>query len=239
MILEQKRIQLERYKKTILLSLEYLIETDLPAIIFDDYSPICEYYQQQKLQVEKYFNLHRLDLLKRQLSSLTKILTNRSDVGLREYIRVKTGDESGLYEDLLQLECMKRGIKMARDNHSTSIKGIEEDGITTFQGISMYPKPKHFVEEQTISPDGSRTVVVTQWGDGKNASTYVTIHLNGVTGTIYATDTICKNVKAFWKDNNNILLEIGLKSLSTLQYSKIQCRSDIIKIQYKEFNNEN
>jgi len=69
---EEKQSELNRHRAILLATLDYLEERLGGSIVYDEYDPFTEYYQQQKVQTEKYFKQDRLDRLQHRLASLTK-----------------------------------------------------------------------------------------------------------------------------------------------------------------------
>ena len=97
---EQKQLELQRHRSILLATLDYLQERLGGSIVFDEYDPATEYYQQQKIQTEKYFKQRRLDRLQQRLASLTKGIPNRADLEVASYIKEKTGYEMDIFEAL-------------------------------------------------------------------------------------------------------------------------------------------
>ena len=96
---EQKQSELKRHRAIILATLDYLLERLGGSIGYDQFDPITEYYQQQKIQTEKYYKLRRLDRLQQRLASLTKQTQNRDDMTFVGYIKEKTGYDVDFFED--------------------------------------------------------------------------------------------------------------------------------------------
>jgi len=97
---EQKQSELQRHRTILLATLDYLQERLGGSIVFDEYAPATEYYQQQKIQTEKYFKQRRLDRLQSRLASLTKGLQNKADLNFASYIKEKTGYDIDVFEAL-------------------------------------------------------------------------------------------------------------------------------------------
>jgi hypothetical protein len=97
---EQKRTELKRHRAILLATLDYMEQHLGGSFVCDGYDPLTEYYQQQKIQTEKYFNQGRLDRLQQRLKSLTKGLQNRNTLNFIAYIKEKTGYDIDIYEDL-------------------------------------------------------------------------------------------------------------------------------------------
>jgi len=97
---EQKQTELERHRALLLATLDYLEQRLGGSFVCDDYDPVSEYYQQQKIQTEQYFKQRRLVRLRQRLSSHFKGLQNRVDLNFASYLKEKTGYEIDLFDDL-------------------------------------------------------------------------------------------------------------------------------------------
>jgi hypothetical protein len=97
---EEKQLELHRHRAIMLATLDYLEKRLGGSFVYDQYDPVTEYYQQQKVQTEKYFKQHRLDRLQQRLASLSKELQNRADLNFTSYIKEKTGYDIDIFEDL-------------------------------------------------------------------------------------------------------------------------------------------
>jgi hypothetical protein len=120
---EQKQSELQRYRIILLATLDYLQERLGGSIVFDEYDPATEYYQQQKIQTEKYFKQRRLDRLQQRLASLTKGLQNRADLNFASYIKEKTGYDIDIFEDL-----RKRVVAIVAQNEIRSQSELNDIG---------------------------------------------------------------------------------------------------------------
>ena len=97
---EQKQSELQRHRAILLATLDYLEERFSGSLVYDEYDPITEYYQQQKIQTEQYFKQRRLDKLKQRLASHIKGLPGRVDLNFASYIKEKTGYEIDIFDHL-------------------------------------------------------------------------------------------------------------------------------------------
>ena len=120
-------------------------------------------------------------------------------------------------------------------NYTEEISSVVKDGIeeVTVQ-ITTGPKPKHFKEEMSLSPDGRKWLRVIQWSDGKHANTTVTIGFSNANGAIYGVNEICADIKAYWKDDHTVLIETRKGIEATCQHRLVQNFEDRIQIEYKE-----
>lgn len=277
---EQKKLELQRYRSILLATLDYLEKHLGSSILYDQYDPVAEYYQQQKIKTEKYFKHRKLDRLHQQFATLTKGLQNRVDLKFPSYIKEKTGYDIDIFEDrrkrvdtiigqneirgekeLNDVGTMLRYYQALTDKqkieklnalltsyfqkknendhkrksgYSEVISREEKDGIEKVTvRISTGPKPKHFKEQQEISPDGKHKLYLTQWSDGKNLSTYVTIEFSGATGPVYGTTGVHSDIKAWWKDNSTIVIETK-REYEAIAYKEVRSFDEVINIDYIE-----
>lgn len=278
---EQKQSELVRNRSILLATLAYLEEHLGGSFVYDQYDPVTEYYQQQKVQVEKYFKQSKLDRLHQQLIKLTKGLQNRIDLNFAGYIKEKTGYDIDIFEDmrnradiiieqaeihsdeeldhvvtmLRYYQALIDGEKVEKLNllltnyskgtyetsnkkkseYSEVISRVKKDGIEKVTvRISTAPKPKHFKEQEEISPDGKRKLRVTQWSDGKHASTYVAIEFPAANGAVYGTSGIHPDIKAWWKNNSTIVIETKKEYEASAQHKEVRSFDDVITIDYIE-----
>jgi hypothetical protein len=280
---EQKQSELQRHRAVLLATLDYLEERSGGSFVYDQYDPVTEYYQQRKIQTEKYFKQRRLDRLQQRLVSLTKGLQSRADFAFAPYIKGKTGYDIDIFEDLrkrvaaiiaqneirsekelndigtmlrfyhetsadgkeveklnaLLTDYSKRTNKIShkrKGEYSEVISRVEKDGIEKVTvSFSTGTKPEHFEEQVETSPDGKRSLRVTQWGDGKHASTYVTVEFPTASGAIYSMSGICPDVKAWWKDNSTIVIETRKENKANTQHKEVRSFDDVISIEYIEY----
>lgn len=97
---EQKQAALQRHREIILATVDYLLSGQAGSIVFDGEDVVAAYYEQQKLQIEKYYKQRRPDRLQQRLVGLTKGLQNRADLRFAGYVKEKTGYGIDIFEDL-------------------------------------------------------------------------------------------------------------------------------------------
>lgn len=93
------------------------------SFVCDQYDPVTEYYQQQKIQIEKYFKQRTLDRLRQRLASLIEGLQNRADLNFATYIKEKTGYDIDIFE-----EVRKRVDTIIAQNEIRSQKELNDIG---------------------------------------------------------------------------------------------------------------
>lgn len=121
---EEKQSELCRYRVIILATLNYLEEHLGGSFVCDQYDPVTEHYQQQKVQAEKDFMHRRLDRLQKRLTSLTKGLQSSIDLAYTPYIKEKTGYDIDIYEDL-----RKRVNSIIQQNEIRNQKELNDIGM--------------------------------------------------------------------------------------------------------------
>lgn len=121
---EQKQTELQRQRSILLATLDYLEQHLGGSFVYDQYDPVTEYYQQQKIQTEKYFKQRRLDRLQQRLASLTKGLQNRDALAFTAYIKEKTGFDIDIFEDM-----RKRVAAIVAQNEIRSQKELNDIGM--------------------------------------------------------------------------------------------------------------
>jgi hypothetical protein len=125
--------------------------------------------------------------------------------------------------------------KKRKNEYTKIISKVEENGVekTTFTAITG-AKPKHWEVEEVLSPDGKRRLHVTQWSDGKHASTCVSVIFPTASGAVYGVNGICPDVKAFWKNNSTIVIKTNKDYLANIQCKEVRSFDDVIIIEYIE-----
>jgi hypothetical protein len=135
---EEKQLELQRHRAILLATLDYLEERLGGSIVYDEYDPVTEYYQQQKIQTEEYFKQRRLDRLQQLLAILTKGLQNRADLGYAKYIKEKTRYDIDIFEDL-----RNRVAAIVAQNEIRSQEELNDIGTML-----------HFFHETSVSGEG-------------------------------------------------------------------------------------
>ncbi|MCY1540928.1 hypothetical protein D9M68_765950 [compost metagenome] len=84
-----------------------------------------------------------------------------------------------------------------------------------------------------LSPDGKRRLMVTSKSAGKYSSTTVSLHFPKAYGEIYRVDTICPDIKAFWKNNHSIIIETRREYTAYPQHKQLRSFDDVVDIEYQ------
>lgn len=99
---EQKQFELNRHRDILFATIDYILQQVASEnLLKDQFDVVAGYYEEQKQQVEKYFQNHRLDKLQQRLRNLTMFPMRRVDLTFNDYIKEKTGYEIDIFESLL------------------------------------------------------------------------------------------------------------------------------------------
>ncbi len=153
--------------------------------------------------------------------------------------RVNMDEEKHLQLTNILSDFYKRAANQQKRDRGISrvIKTEEKDGIImeTIE-ISFGPKPKHSQMQEILSPDEKRRLIVSEWmdRDETQATTSVSISFKTAGGGIYAVEGIHPDIKAFWKNNNTVVIETSKDYSVLAQHRLIQSFEDIVNVEYKE-----
>ncbi|MGZ8511425.1 MAG: hypothetical protein ACXWWA_13650, partial [Chitinophagaceae bacterium] len=87
---------------------------------------------------------------------------------------------------------------------------------------------------ETYSPNNKRKLTITERVTDDNSTTQVLIRFELSGAGIYAANGINLNIKAYWKDNNTVIIETK-KNYTVLQkWEQVQSFRDIVKVLYIE-----
>ena len=130
---------------------------------------------------------------------------------------------------------------LERENQSrreiTYTRVIEREHLGVVKKVTVHvhtkKRPAFEEERQAVSPDGKRKLIVSQYSqNGTDAYTYVTILFPTGSGLIYAAKGLHPDIKANWKDNNTIAVQLPPNIVAMDQHRRIQSFEDMIHIEY-------
>lgn len=90
----------EKNKKILVATLNYLLENHAGDMVFDDYSPSEEWYLSDMRRTEQDIEKSRSKQIKRRLDMHISLLRHRYDLGLNSYIKLHTGYDIDIFENL-------------------------------------------------------------------------------------------------------------------------------------------
>ena len=158
------------------------------------------------------------------------------DVGAMLHYYHQTSADIALIDGLRKLSYdYGIAIREKEISYTETVSTTDQDGVTHVRIKHVTgPRPQHFVEEEAISPDGKRRLRVVQWSDGKHATTAVSIIFPTASGGIYAANGIHPGVKASWKNNSTIVIELPKDIPGHTQHKEARSFEDVIAIEYIE-----
>jgi hypothetical protein len=112
--------------------------------------------------------------------------------------------------------------------------------MTTTTGTVEKLSKEEFVELQRkrgvlFSPGNiGRQIATNAHGIGKNAHTEVGITLKGGSGCIYCVKGENLLIKAYWKNNNTIVIETKKEYVADVRHNQVSSFEDVVKIEYIE-----
>ncbi len=238
--------------------MDYHLAQHAGTFVCDGVDFIADYYEQQKLQTEKYYKQRRLDRLQQRFRSLTENLQSRIDLKFENYIKERTGYNIDLFETLqnrVENIIKQNDIRNPKEYQDVSTMRhfyqqiLAEPGkieilnhllaefhkrtITVYTSKEINYFPHRFSE--ATSPDGKQKLTVEKSGKEENALTYIAINLkSGVSSGFYDVRGHHPNINAFWKDDYNIVVETKKEYLSFRKIRKIESQGEIINIEYIE-----
>lgn len=99
---EQKQFELNRHRDILFATIDYILQQVASEnLLKNQFDVVAGYYEEQKQQIEKYFQNHRLDKLQQRLHNLTMFPMRRVDLTFNDYIKEKTDYEIDIFESLL------------------------------------------------------------------------------------------------------------------------------------------
>lgn len=115
------------------------------------------------------------------------------------------------------------------------ISKVEKDGIEEIRAvITSGPEPKLWEIEEIVSPDGKRHIQLSRRSDGKHHLTSLSVQFKETSGVIYEASGIYPAIKAYWKDNQTIVVSTKKAYQPNTQYRQLSHYNDSISIEYIE-----
>lgn len=252
--------QLHYYRDLTKATLDYLTAHYSKSIIVDGRSYIGEYYAQQQLQADKYFQRKATSLLKKQFERLVDPLRKRGDQAFARFISERTNQEFDIFKELNERvrQIVARNKISSLDEvsevstvlniHQRSgadpayeemLKGLLQQYLATHHELQykdqLKTADKNNDRQEIISPDGRKRLHISRWRSGKSSSTTVSIIFEHASTGIYGKTGIDPVLTAAWKDNGTILISTGNEGLNEdLKYRTVQSFDEIVNIEYVE-----
>ncbi len=86
---------------------------------------------------------------------------------------------------------------------------------------------------EVIAPNGLYKLSIQISGTGEYALTYVNISLHGGTGGVYGAKGKKLPIKAYWKDDDHVIIETKNEYEPFFSYQQVSSYGDVVKIEYR------
>lgn len=260
--LETNNIQLllKQHRDIIHAAIDYLIESTTGHFKLDGFDPYAHYYQKLKEKTEKHYRGNNLEGLKKVLRKIIEERAQVSDLFIGSYIKGKTGNEVDMFGNLVErinsiiekgsisnekeyrdavvianvlrqtaadpgrlatIDRLRRNYDEQRDNRQ--LKSSKQDQYFSNQISNI------------VSPNRKHRLIVLESGINKeNAVTQVSLNTpNGGAG-VYVVKGIYSGIKAYWKDNQSIIIETKKDYEVQSQCRQLQIFNDVFSIEVIE-----
>ncbi len=259
MTAEEKQVELKRHRDIILATIDYLLEKTAGLLIFDGFDYNAQYYQKLKQKTERNYQMGRLERLQKWLFDLTEVPHITGDFSFDSYIKEKTGDDIDIFgniqERVNKIIAQKR---IKNKNEQRDVRAMfsicrqapanQEKAdillnlLNDFDERRNKQKPSkeenHFRNQlsEIYSPDKKRKLRVWEYSNYKDCSvTQVDIVFETAGASVYGVNGINLSVKAYWKDNNTIVIETKKDyEVITRECQQLQSFNDVVKVEYAE-----
>ncbi|MBN8835619.1 MAG: hypothetical protein J0I09_00015 [Sphingobacteriia bacterium] len=122
---QEQQSELKRHKEILFATIDYILQNVKSENLDNDaFKTVEDYYRKQKLTIEKYFQEHKLALLKQRLQTLTKIPLTKADLHFNNHIKQTTGYEIDIFQEL-----QTRIQELIRQNKITNEKQLNDVAI--------------------------------------------------------------------------------------------------------------
>lgn len=126
--------------------------------------------------------------------------------------------------------------KWMSDGEVITIKGydvVQGKNSRTMNEVEYQEYIKEWQLCEEIAPNGFCKLSVEISGEGAHALTYVTISLRGGFGVVYDAKGEKLPIKAYWIDDNHIIIETKKEYESWRNYKQVSSYGEVIKIEYR------
>lgn len=187
------------------------------------------------------YDIDIFDSLKKRVNTIleNKVIRNNKEMSDIDTMRMYYDKTSKNKKDdkVLDSLLIDYSKKSTRKNtgHSHEINSVEKDGVVEVKMMSYDgPKLKYYKEQEELSPDGKLKLGVMQWSAGGFDSTTVSITFPKAHGEVYRVSDICSDIKAFWKDNQTVVIETKKAYSAYPKYKQLRSFDDVVNIEYVE-----
>jgi len=258
LILDGTQRELLRHRDIILAAIDYSLEKSNSTIKIDGRDPSEPRYLRLKQSAEIKFQKGKLGALQKMLDKLLEDPLDRADLSFNRFIKNKTGYDINIFENIKERTetIIKRNrIKNEKELHDIvrmlNILGQEakdKSKIDILRNLSrdftqQQNKDKDAIERSQIpkelfavySPNKKfRLSILEQEQNGEFGTTTIFVNAKYAGASLYDIQGINLNIKAYWENDNTIIIETKKKFKSLSQHKQIQFNEDIIDVKFIE-----
>ena len=261
MVTNENQPGLQQNRDVLMAALDYLLEHTTGRIKFDKVDPSVKYYQQQKEKAELAYQKNKPEKLIKLLEKIMATRRQMGDLNLSKYIKEKTGHTIDLfanlpqrveaiiqqkkiknntqYQDVLAMTSLLHQNK-ADQEQLNMLDQLREDFDMRRNDQARLDKMGYSskVLYDSRSPDNTCILHVHESGIGPdNSTTGVSVSVIRVGGGgIYVANGINLGIKAYWKDNNTIVVEEKKGTPVNTRWNQLQVFNHTIAVEYIETN---
>jgi hypothetical protein len=257
---EEIQTELDKCRKIIFATIDYTIQKEAGKLQPDQIDYSANFHRLWKEQVEKQYQDHHLDKLKKSLETVTLNYKITGDLDFVKYIKEKTGYDFDLFGNIQERidKIIARGW-VANQKETLDIAtmielyrktGVGQENAHVLHNLSVaffdavrkkknregdiFPGIKYLCEIN--SPDNTKYLTMSENGyETGYPSTHInlTIEAGNQISVFVATD-VDLDIKTYWKDNHRIMIEIKKDCPVYMKHEKVHVMNDHITVEYIE-----
>jgi len=255
--LETNQEELKRLRDIILATIDYSLEKSGNIIKIDGKVPAVSHYQKLKQNTEKYFKQRKLEKLHQTLLKTLEDPLARVDLSFDNYIKEKTGYEVDIFKNIQEnvakiikqnkIKNEKEFVDVARMVGKLRQESADENKINVLHNLcrdfSDFSKHRSKIEnlkDDYIPPkelshikspnEKFRLIVWEMERNGEYGTTIVYISSKNAGAGLYDAEGVNLNIRAYWKDDNTIVIESKKEYKAHSRRKQIQFANDVIYV---------
>lgn len=232
----------------------YLMSRQAPLIDLENDETI-KLFEGYKQKTEELFQKGKLSQLRKMMLGFTKDIVKAGDLSFSRYIKATTGydfEVDNVLEKKLDAVLKRRKIRNRDEYYSMlELRGEfrqfypdEHEKMEELDKLLMAYKdvppevPTHYYKEisMSFSPDGICKLTVLESGSSKDRG-YTQVKLDfgrHSCSSVYVVHAIGLDIRAYWVNNNAIVIETKKDYVSNRKQDQVQSFSDVIQVEYVE-----
>ena len=250
--LETNQEELKRLRDIILATVDYSLQKSANTMKIDGQIPWESRYKKLKQNAEKDFKQNKLEKLKRTLSNVLEDPLARVDLSFNTYIQEKTGHEINIFQNIQERvdKIIKLNkIKNEKEFHDAACmisklrqESSDENKMNVLHNLcrdfnklrtKINSKDDFILKELSHikSPNEKfKLIVYENERNGEFGTTTVSVSGKNAGASLYDAEGVNLNIRAYWKDDNTIIIESRKANKVLSRHKQIQFSNDIIEI---------